>query len=52
MLLLIIALLLTLPLAHFFADWQRRSREQTETEEQEKRKEFLEAVLENSKDRI
>lgn len=50
--LLIIALLLTLPLAHFFATWQRRSRERTAQEEQDRRRAFLEAVLENSKDRI
>jgi hypothetical protein len=42
---------MTLPLAHFFAGWQRRSRERSEMEEQERRKEFLEAVLENSKNR-
>jgi hypothetical protein len=50
--LLIIALLLTLPLAHFFANWQKRSKERTEQEEQDRRRAFLEAVLENSKDRI
>lgn len=49
--LLIIALLLTLPLAHFFAEWQRRSRARSEQEEQDRRKEFLEAILENSKNR-
>jgi hypothetical protein len=49
---LIIALLLTLPLAHFFAVQQRKGRERTEREAEDKRLELLEAILKNSKDRI
>lgn len=52
MLFLIIALLLTLPLAHFFATRQKRSQEEAEHEEQERRRAFLDAILENSKNRI